>query len=181
MTPPAAPPAHAALIATLIERLRAGPSATAVLEAWCAERGLSRACLVAERLPGPETAATEAQRRRLALPAGETARHRRVRLVCGAHVLSLADNWYVPGRLTPAMNHALATTDAPFGRVVHALAPLRRTLAVRAVYDAPAPPAADAPLFTITALLATPDGVPFCAVEEIYLGAALAGPSDETA
>lgn len=168
-------PAHVALIATLTERLRAGPSATAVLEAWCAARGLSRAELRAERLPGPETAPTDAQRYRLALTGDAPSRHRRVRLVCGPHVLSIADNWYVAARLTPAMNHALAETDVPFGRVVHALAPMRRTLAVRTLYAAAAPPSAAAPLFSIAALLATPDGVPFCEVEEVYLGAVLGG------
>jgi len=41
-----------------------------------------------------------------------------VRLTCGDAVLSVAHNWYVPARLTPKMNHALETSDTPFGKVV---------------------------------------------------------------
>ncbi|MCJ2083311.1 hypothetical protein [Methylobacterium sp. J-090] len=179
MTLPADPASDAeggraqTLTAALIARLLAGSSATAVLETWCAERGLSEAGLGAERIPGPEKPLGAAQRQRLALAARETVRHRRVRLVCGAHILSLADNWYVPGRLTPAMNRSLDATRVPFGRVVHALAPTRRTLAVRLRWSTPVAPGADEPLFSVSALLATPDGVPFCEVEETYLGAVL--------
>ena len=36
-----------------------------------------------------------------------------MRLKCGDHVLSEADNWYVKARLTPDMNHMLETTDTP--------------------------------------------------------------------
>ena len=48
--------------------------------------------------------------------------------MCGSVVLSEADNWYVPSRLTPEMNRLLDTTDAPFGRVVQAVHFRRRTL-----------------------------------------------------
>ncbi len=41
--------------------------------------------------------------------------------MCGGHVLSEADNWYVPARLTPQMNRALDTSDTPFGAAVKAL------------------------------------------------------------
>ncbi|MDO9428089.1 MAG: hypothetical protein Q7T93_14810 [Methylobacterium sp.] len=177
MTSHAGPPAldgqAQALIGALTARLLVGSSATAVLEAWCAERGLPGAALVAERIPRPDKPLGAVQRRRLGLGPDETARYRRVRLVCGPHVLSVADNWYVPGRLTPAMNQNLAATGVPFGRVVQALLPTRRTLAVHPLGSAAAPPAADTPLFTVAAVLATPDGVPFCEVDETYLGAVL--------
>ncbi|MEJ0006459.1 MAG: hypothetical protein WDM77_08875 [Steroidobacteraceae bacterium] len=49
-------------------------------------------------------------------------------LHCGAHVLSEADNWYVPSRLTPDMNEALEHSDIAFGRAVQALQFQRHTL-----------------------------------------------------
>lgn len=49
-------------------------------------------------------------------------------MLCGALVLSEADNWYVPGRLTPEMSKLLDTTDLPFGRVVQTLHFQRHTL-----------------------------------------------------
>ena len=104
----------------------------------------------------------------------EPVRYRRVRLACGVHVLSEADNWYVPGRLTPAMNAALDETDAPFGRVVRPLEPTRRNVALRPLRDPDAPPPGpDDPLFEIDAVLATGAGLPFCEVAETYLGAVL--------
>lgn len=45
-----------------------------------------------------------------------TTRH--VQLLCGKTVLSDAWNWYVPERLSPAMNTLLEQTDTPFGRAV---------------------------------------------------------------
>ncbi len=45
-------------------------------------------------------------------------------------MLSEADNWYVPVRLTPEMNQALDTSDIAFGRAVQALQ-FRRADAVR--------------------------------------------------
>jgi hypothetical protein len=55
-----------------------------------------------------------------------------VQLWCGDRLLSEADNWYVPSRLTPAMNTALETTDTPFGKAVQELKPYRRTFPLRA-------------------------------------------------
>ena len=167
--------ATAGLVAALRARILSGHSATAVLEAWCAERGLSAdPRLVARRIPGPDKPLDAAQRRRLGLAPDERVRYRRVRLACGVHVLSEADNWYVPGRLTPAMNAALDETDAPFGRVVRPLEPTRRNVALRPLRDADAPPPGpDDPLFEVDAVLATRSGLPFCEVAETYLGAVL--------
>jgi hypothetical protein len=50
-----------------------------------------------------------------------------LKLRCGSKVVSEADNWYVPSRLTADMNHALETTDTPFGRAIKDLAPYRLT------------------------------------------------------
>ncbi len=165
----------AGLAADLRARILAAPSATAVLEAWCAERGLSdEPRLVARRVAAPAKPVTAERRQRLGIGPEEAVRYRRVRLVCGEHVLSEADNWYVPARLTPAMNEALETSEAPFGRVVRPLAPTRRNLGLRpAALQAGAWPAPADPLFEVDAVLATGDGQPFCEVVETYLGAAL--------
>lgn len=164
------------LIETLSARLLIAHSATAVLEAWCAERGLAAdPRLIAVRVPGPEKPLKPDQRARLAVPADEPIRYRRVRLTCGGHVLSEADNWYVPGRLTPEMNAALETSLTPFGRVVHPLNPVRRNLAM-AIFWKPGQarlPGPDDRLFSVEAVLST-NGVPFCEVAETYTGAVLA-------
>ncbi len=165
-----------AVIETLSARLLAAPSATAVLEAWCAERGLAAdPRIVAIRVPDVDKPPSPLQRERLAVGPDEAVRYRRVRLACGSHVLSEADNWYVPGRLTPEMNAALDGTQAPFGRVVRPLNPSRRNLSLRMLWRpgegiAPGP---DAPLFSVEAVLST-GGVPFCEVAETYTGAVLA-------
>jgi chorismate-pyruvate lyase len=165
-----------AVIETLSARLLAAPSATAVLEAWCAERGLAvDPRIVAVRVPGIDKAPSPLQRERLAVGPDEAVRYRRVRLACGPHVLSEADNWYVPGRLTPEMNAALDGTQAPFGRVVRPLNPSRRNLSLRMLWrpGEGTVPGPDAPLFSVEAVLST-GGVPFCEVAETYTGAVLA-------
>ncbi len=45
--------------------------------------------------------------------------------------LATAENWFVPQRLTAAMNDRLQTKDVPFGIVIAPLHPFRRTLLVR--------------------------------------------------
>jgi chorismate-pyruvate lyase len=163
----------AGLAAALQDRILAAPSATAVLEAWCAERGLSpEPRLVARRVAAPDKPPSAEQRRRLDVGEAEPVRYRRVRLACGDHVLSEADNWYVPARLTPEMNRALDETDAPFGRVVRPLAPVRRNIGLRALHRT-GTPERDTPLFAVDAVLATAAGQPFCEVAETYLGAVL--------
>ena len=164
------------VIETLKVRLLLAHSATAVLEAWCAERGLSDdPRLTAERLPGPDKPLVPEQRLRLQIGVDEVVRYRRVRLACGTYVLSEADNWYVPARLTSEMNRALETTRMPFGRVVHPLMPSRRNLSATQIWTrTAAQPSQDEPLFAITAVLSTGNGVPFCEVAEVYTGAVLA-------
>ncbi|MCJ2137397.1 hypothetical protein MKK69_25700 [Methylobacterium sp. J-026] len=164
-----------ALVAGLRGRILAAHSATLALEGWCAEHRMATdPHLVAERLPGPEKPLTAAQRTRLAIGPEEPVRYRRVRLVCGDHVMSEADNWYVPARLTPEMNATLDGTRTPFGRVVRPLAPVRRTVAVRAAGAESGP---DDPLFEVDAVLSTGAGQPFCEVVETYLGTALPTPT----
>ena len=120
-----------ALLETLNGRLLAAHSATAVLQSWCAEHRLAAPPRIAATLlPGADRPADPAQRAALQAGAGEAIRHRRVALRCGATLLSVADNWYLPGRLTQEMNRLLETTDTPFGTVVRSLEPRRETRAV---------------------------------------------------
>ena len=170
---PSAADGPQALIASLRSRILAAHSATFALESWCADYKLAGdPHLVAERVAVADKPLTAAQRARLAIGPDEPVRYRRVRLACGDRVLSEADNWYVPARLTPEMNATLDGTRTPFGRVVRPLEPTRQTIAVR-----PFPQAAatgpDDPLFEIDAVLSTGAGQPFCEVAETYLGGAL--------
>jgi len=119
-----------ALIETLNADLLAAHSATLTLDQWCLDHHLAADAKVhAERVAGAEKPLSDEQRERLHLRGGEAVKYRRVALVCGTHVLSEADNWYVPDRLTPDMNRLLETTDTPFGRVVQPLRPTRENFA----------------------------------------------------
>jgi hypothetical protein len=162
-----------ALIAALRSRILASHSATLALESWCADYKLAGdPHLTAERMPVADKPLTDAQRARLMIGPDEPVRYRRVRLACGGRVLSEADNWYVPARLTAAMNATLDETRTPFGRVVRPLAPVRNTVEVRSRV-ARGEPGPDDPLFEVDAVLSTGAGQPFCEVVETYLGSAL--------
>jgi chorismate-pyruvate lyase len=125
-----------AIVETLNAQLLGSSSATATLEAWCGEHHMaSPARLVAELVRGADKPVTDEQRRVLQVAAAETVKYRRVRLACGGHVLSEADNWYVPGRLTAEMNRLLETTDTPFGRAVAGLHPVRQTLSAELLWS----------------------------------------------
>jgi hypothetical protein len=105
--------------------------------------------------------------------AASTVGYRHVRLSCGPVVLSEAHNWYLPSRLTPAMNTALATSDTPFGKVA---APLHFT---RLALDARRGRAPSCPANTVLshrALLRLPDGRPLALVVECYTAANLRQP-----
>jgi chorismate-pyruvate lyase len=126
-----------ALIQTLNAELLSSSSATRTLERWCQIHALAEpAQIVARRIDGTETTASEVIRQDLQVSAEEPVQYRRVELRCGEHVLSIADNWYVPARLTPEMNRSLTTTQTPFGKVVQPLLPHRETLAVKLLWSA---------------------------------------------
>jgi chorismate-pyruvate lyase len=121
-----------ALIQTLNASLLASRSATATLENWCAAHKMStEPKVVARRIFDVEKAPSEETRQRLRVDANEMVKYRHVRLVCGEHVLSEADNWYVPSRLTDDMNRILETTETPFGKAVQAMQPFRRTIEMK--------------------------------------------------
>ena len=119
-------------VAALDRALFAHPSATAVLQAWCDRRrpGLKVRAVVVRR----ETLQATTHAEPLGVATDEEIAYRRVRLACGEEVLSEADNWYVPARLTPEMNAALAG-ETPFGAVVKPLTPGRRNLSSERSWD----------------------------------------------
>jgi hypothetical protein len=171
--PAAASADSRALVAELNADLAAHPSATAVLQKWCADRHLADPpVIVAERQLGHDKPATTDIRALLHAAPGEAIRYRRVALACGGRVLSNADNWYRPGQLTTAMNAELDSTDHPFGPVVKALNFHRQTLESKVLV---APNAARVPAEIIRnkALLETPDGTPFSLVVETYTSEAV--------
>jgi len=121
--------------------LRASPTATQVLERRCAALGLADPARVhAEVQRGRVVASASPARGRLKVGKTEMLGYRKVRLMCGQHVLSVATNWYVPARLTDAMNAALDGGDVPFGRVILPLGPTRRTLSTWRVKPGRVPP-----------------------------------------
>ena len=174
----------ALLLQTLNADLLSHDSATATLQRWCDVHQLaSPARITAERTRHVQKPLTPGQREQLHLGAADEVRYRNVRLRCGELVLSEADNWYVPARLTPEMNRLLETTDTPFGVAVQSLHFQRHTLSVELLWQ-PLParwemkawmPGAAAgdlcfPLHVLQhrALLTLPDGTPISEVVETY-------------
>ena len=171
-----------ALLQTLNADLLSHDSATLTLERWCADHSLAEPPrIVARRMRETVKPIPDDLRERLAVDAAEPIAHRHVQLMCGTHVLSEADNWYVPGRLTAEMNRRLENSDEPFGKVVQALGFQRRTLSAQLLWS-PLPPGWEmsaassdrAPLriphavLRHQAILYTSAHVPFSAVVETY-------------
>jgi hypothetical protein len=174
-----------ALVQTLNAEILGSRSATATLERWCRDYRLAAdPRIVAVRAPGPARPPARDQRQRLQVNEGDEVKHRRVRLRCGELVLSEADLWYVPARLTPQMNGLLESTDTPFGRAVQTLEPYRQTFdavvlwtplpAGWALLDGPRPAVTGGPLaipdalFRHRAVLYTRDHLPIAEVDEVY-------------
>jgi hypothetical protein len=121
-----------ALLQTLNADLLSHDSAAPTLERWCDSHHMaSPARIVAERVKGDDKQPTAEQLQLLGVSTSDAVRYRRVRLHCGAHILSEADNWYVPSRLTDDMNRLLDRTETSFGRAVQALNFRRRTLSAK--------------------------------------------------
>ena len=173
-----------AVLQTLNADLLSHDSATLTLEHWCAAHRIAvPARVVAMRVTDIDKAPTAQQRRELNVSDAEPVRYRRVRLLCGAVVLSEADNWYVPGRLTAEMNKQLDSTDMPFGKVVQPLHFRRHTLSAILLWqplpegwemsgtrpgDAGGNLAIPPRLLEQRAVLSLADGTPFCEVVESY-------------
>jgi hypothetical protein len=172
------------LMQTLNADILASRSATESLEKWCRDHQLARTSAITARVVrGVDQPPSAAQRQRLQIGDGEEVKYRRVQLRCGDRVLSEAENWYVPGRLSAEANWALDTTATPFGTVVRSLEPYRRTFDVTLLWR-PLPadwtiqsPAASAAggalaipdaLFEHRAVLYTREHIPFAEVHEVY-------------
>lgn len=125
-----------AVLQTLNADLLSYASATLTLERWCAEHQLaSPARVIARRVHGVDKPLPSELRSELHISSSEPVKYRRVLLSCGEQVLSEADNWYLPGQLTAAMNSRLDNTDAPFGKVVQPLHFRRETLSARLLWS----------------------------------------------
>ena len=178
-----------ALLQTLNSQLLSHDSATLTLDQWCgAHKMADPARTVAERVHGQEQPPPPEVLQLLGVPA-DAVRYRQVKLRCGDHVLSEADNWYVPARLQPQMNQVLDTTDTAFGRAVQDLHFQRHTLSAKLLWSplpegwemgAPLPQATGGKLavpphvLEHRAVLSLPDGTPFSAVVETYTSEVLA-------
>jgi hypothetical protein len=179
-----------AILQTFNADLLSHDSATLTLEHWCdVHRLASPARIVAARVPDVNKPASPEQRRELGVTSTEPIRYRRVKLLCGTVVLSEADNWYVPSRLTSEMNKVLDTSDMPFGKVVLPLHFQRHTLSSTLLWM-PLPPGWEMKpnnvsdtgstltippeLLQHRALLTLPDGTPFSEVVETYTANVLA-------
>jgi chorismate-pyruvate lyase len=182
----------ALLLQTLNADLLGHDSATLTLQRWCdTHRLASPARIVAARVRGVYQGPSDEQRQQLRVTPAEEVRYRRVKLLCGTVVLSQAENWYVPARLTPEINQRLDTTDTPFGVAVQSLHFQRHTLSAEVLWQVLPPewdlqsPAATGitaelcvppQVLRHRALLMLPDGTPFSEVVETYTREALAVP-----
>src|SRR3984893_19424769 len=82
-----------AVLQTLNADLLSHDSAPLTLERWCdVHRLASPPRIVAMRVPDIDKPPTSEQRRQLGITPTESVRYRRVKLMCGAVVLSEADN-----------------------------------------------------------------------------------------
>jgi chorismate-pyruvate lyase len=152
--------------------LAANESATVALEQWCTTRRFADpARVIADTVAGGPAEPADA-RALLGIDGASALGFRHVRLSCGGRVLSEAYNWYVPSRLTPAMNDTLERTRTPFGKVAAPLAFRRERLATRrgAALGCPA-----GTVLSHRALLRLPDGHPLALLVECYSTANLGG------
>jgi chorismate-pyruvate lyase len=171
-----------AMLQTLNAELLSHDSATLTLERWCSDHHLADPARISARRARDEVKPIPTDlRERLSIDPHEALGYRHVRLMCGEHVLSEADNWYVPSRLTADMNQHLESTDEPFGKVVKPLGFQRRTLATELLWS-PLPPGWDmivpttiheplripAMVLRHEAILYTAAQAPFSAVVETY-------------
>lgn len=163
-------PAQRQMLEALESQLLSNPSATEVLESYCERHfGTDHATVQAEILKRqdhvkPDTSVLK----QLKVGPGESVSYRSVRLHCGEIALSEADNWYVPERLTPAMNDTLAKTDLPFGKVVKPLKFQRKTLKTR--WNQGESEGSSSPwVFENQAQLIAVDPFPFSVLRERYL------------
>jgi hypothetical protein len=162
-------------------------SATGVLQTICDRLAPGQKIMARKSSWAPEEGSLELAREDLGVGPDVRVGYRQVELTCAGEVLSSAENWYLPGRLTPEMNRALEETRTPFGVVVGPLKFRRRTLSSEFLYE-PLPqgwerepkanfeymPSSVPHVLRHRAVLATPDGRPFSVVVEMYTDSVLA-------
>jgi hypothetical protein len=174
-----------ALLQSLNAELLSHDSATLTLDRWCADHRLALpAKITAERVKGLDKPPTPELRQALGVNEAEPIRYRRVRLRCGTHVLSEADKWYVPSRLTAEMNQS--DDDVRPGAAEVPAPHLVRRAALVAAFpgrEMGAPRelgvgslAVPTQLLQHRAVLTLPDGTPFSEVVETYTSEVLAFP-----
>ena len=181
---PARRQAAAQALQALNADLLAHASATLTLERWCGTHRLaSPARIVARRVHDMDKPLPTRFRQLLGIDDAEPVAYRRVQLACGDHVLSEADNWYLPRRLTAAMNDRLDHSDAPFGKVVQPLHFRRRTLDAQMLWSPATSDTAALPhlLLQHHAVLYDGEGRPFSALVESYTDEVLAFPAPQGA
>jgi chorismate-pyruvate lyase len=162
-----------ALVQTLNAQLLPNKSATNVLETWCADHRISASPkIIARPLGGPIAPASAQTRARLKVSRSTRLEYRNVALMCGDVVLSVAQNWYVPERLTPEMNLMLKASQTPFGKVIASLSPIRQTASVVMLWSPSAKIAGERripdALFKHRAVLLSQTGLPIAEVVETY-------------
>ena len=181
-----------ALMQSLNATILGSNSATASLQQWCGDHHMAAEARISARLiQGAVNPPTHEQLQRLKVSSSSELKYRLVQLSCGGKILSIAENWYVPARLTANMNYQLDNTDTPFGKAIQPLAPFRRTFEVKLLWSplpagwelAPAPTQAaanaqqalaiPAELFSHRAILYSKDNLPIAEVSEHYQGALL--------
>lgn len=146
-------------------------SATLALEDWCAAQRIAEPAVIhAQTLASSRPPSSRRALRHLGVSRDEPLALRNVHLSCGETVLSIAWNWYVPARLTPAMNEALRSSDTPFGKVVAPLHFRREPLATTAGAGENCPAGT---ISTHQARLVLPDGSPLAYLIECYTAANL--------
>lgn len=130
----------------------------------------SPAKIIAKRVAGAEKTPDPETRWRLGAVHGETIRYRRVQLMCGKHILSEADNWYLPARLPAETNVMLETGDTPFGKAIRSLHPERQTIMAKVLWSPAAAEQSAPPPFLLEhrALILGHDQTPLSEVVERY-------------
>jgi hypothetical protein len=174
-----------ALVQTLNGEILASRSATLTLEKWCNDHrlaGVGEAKIVAHLTGSEPQTLTLEQQHRLRIGPEVEVKYRHVQLMCGDQILSEADNWYVPSRLTAEMNRVLDTIGTPFGKAVMDLKPFRQTYAVNVLWwplprgweTKPAPTVAEGTALEIPEVIFEhravlyANGQPFSEVHELY-------------
>jgi hypothetical protein len=155
-------PPRAVLAARLALHLTVTPRIATALRAWCRLHDIGAGEVVAEHRPMPIPPRPDTVLHTQLAPAPrETLRHRRMRLRRGDLPLACCDVWWLPGRMSLAMQAAFAADALPDGPMLQALA-LRRSLVAETQPDE------GTCLVERRGLVLVADGMPVAAFREVY-------------